>query len=95
MALPERNMDWTEVAKLHASGCSPDVELVRVGGGNRVYVFCRHGHHDAVVCWDGRFAREAQMFLDRIAFMRCERDGCGVRVGIKGGSCGNHPEDRP
>lgn len=88
--LPDKNIHWKKVAEMHKNGLSPDVELVKLEGGNRAYVFCRNGFHDAVVFWGGRSARKAQKFLDRIAFMRCDHDDCGIRVGIEGGSCGNH-----
>ncbi len=91
---PHENVEWTEIRDLHRRGLSPDVELVGRVQGNQWYVYCVGGFARAVVNWSSTDAGEANRFLRSIAYRRCDREGCGIRVGIEGGSCGHHEEDR-
>jgi hypothetical protein len=87
--IPQENVHWLDAKKL----VEKDPATWEIEERKRVFVLYRGAHPDAVVNWDGRTADEAQRWLRSVAFARCSRPDCGIRLGAGqklGDECRNH-----
>jgi len=92
--IPSRNIDWSTIRNRHkpAAAEPPEIEL-RQAGSNSLFIYYEGGLPFAVAFWGSQDAGRAQAYLERYAFVRCSRDGCGVRLGGAadlGKECRNH-----
>ncbi len=89
MKLPEDNIHWKAA-----------LEKVRDQPGRfeicmtpSIFILEENSFPAFLVDWSSFDAREAQQQLKRIAFARCRREDCGIRLGNDqepGDDCGNH-----
>ncbi len=88
LPLPKRNIEWTVVRQ----EANPEVEERGL-----VFLYYRGGMVDSVIYWSSSDAVRAQRWLCSIAFARCYRPDCGIRLSgdqKPGDTCGNHEEDK-
>lgn len=79
--IPERNVEWTELRDRVQAGAKVGSDLeIEDRAKPPVFIAYRGGLPDAVVCWSGRDARQAQAWLKARSFRRCGVDGCGIRM---------------
>lgn len=90
MNLPRQNIDWTEVHRLKNSEIGAHEVEDMQSGEHSYWIHIRGGIRNALIIWSSHDAQAAQAYLRQVAFARCKRADCGVRVAKLGDECGNH-----